>query len=449
MISRQVRRHLARKELKTARHIRDRITDFRRIRAGDLVPNPRNPRVHPKAQADALRALLQEIGYADALLVRELPDGRLMIVDGHLRAETTPDALVPVLVLDVTEQEADKITLTHDPLAAMAETDSERFKALLEIVHNNDPAIEILLRRTAGEQLWQQLYPRPEPPAQFDKADELQKKWKTRSGQLWRIGNHRLLCGDAADVDSVIRLMDGERALLFATDPPYVLGYDGDSHAHNWSNSGVANRKKRAPVSELVANSADIENDEEAGVKLYRDFVGAAIEHAIERNAAWFCWHASRRQRMVESVWNEFGAFAHQQIVWVKSRAVLTHSTYLWKHEPCLFGWIRGNKPKMLRAQVGKEAGEFPTTVWEVDNSEVETDVHPTSKPCKLFAIPMEMHTEPHDICFEPFAGSGSQLVAAEQLGRRCYGIEKSPAFVAVILERMAALGLKPEVIES
>jgi DNA modification methylase len=101
----------------------------------------------------------------------------------------------------------------------------------------------------------------------------------------------------------------------------------------------------------------------------------------------------------------------------------------------------------MLRAQIGETAGEFPTTVWTVASSEVETDAHPTSKPCKLFALPMEMHTEPGDLCYEPFAGSGSQLVAAQQLGRRCYAIEKSPAFVAVVLERMAAFGLKPEVI--
>src|SRR5713226_8097073 len=101
--------------------IRDRIKELRRVRAKDLVPNPKNWRRHPKAQAAALRGLLAEVGYADALLVRELTDGRLMIIDGHLRADTTPDYLVPVLVLDVTEEEADKILLTLDPLAAMAE----------------------------------------------------------------------------------------------------------------------------------------------------------------------------------------------------------------------------------------------------------------------------------------------------------------------------------------
>ena len=427
--------------------VRNRVRELRLVRARDLVPNPKNWRRHPRAQREALRALLAEQGYVDALLVRELPDGRFMLVNGHLRAEITPDTIVPVLVLDVTEEEADKILLTFDPLATMAEADAERIKTLLQTVQNSDPAVEVLLRRTAGPHLWQLIHPQAEPPALIDKAAELQKKWGVETGHLYQIGPHRLLCGDSTKPEDVVRVMNGERAPLFATDPPYAVGYTGGAHPQSWGNRGAANRNKDWSDHYLEAKSADVEDTEKAGIKLYRGFVGVAVKHAITRNAAWYCWHASKRHSMVEGIWNEFGAFVHQQIIWVKTRPVLTYSVYLWQHEPCLFGWLRGEKPKMLRAQVGETAGEFPTTVWTVASSEVETDAHPTSKPCKLFALPMEMHTEPGDLCYEPFAGSGSQLVAAEQLGRRCYAIEKSPAFVAVVLERMAALGLKPEVI--
>ena len=430
--------------------IRDRIKELRRVKAKDLLPNSKNWRVHPKAQAAALRGLLSEIGYADALLARELPDGRLQLVDGHLRAETTPSAMVPVLILDVSEEEADKILLTLDPLASMAESDSERLQALLNKVRSDSPAVEELFRQTAGDQVWRLVHPEDfiEPPAQIDKAGELQKKWGTETGQLWRLGEHRLLCGDSTRAEDVARLMNGERAVLFATDPPYAVGYTGGSHPQSWGNKGAANRNKNWTGEYLEANCADVRNSEDSGIELYRRFVDMAINHAIRRDAAWYCWHASRRQMMLESVWNEAGAFVHQQIIWVKTRPVLTYSLYLWQHEPCLFGWIKGEKPKTFRAEVGKRTDGFPTTVWAVPSSEIETDAHPTSKPCKLFSLPMAMHTEPGDICYEPFSGSGSQLVAAQQLGRRCFAIEKSPPFVAVVLERMAVLGLKPQLVK-
>jgi hypothetical protein len=133
--------------------IRDRIRELRRVPARDLLPNPKNWRRHHKNQADVLKGLLAEVGYADALLARELEDGRLMLIDGHLRAETTPDAEVPVLILDVTPAEADKILLTLDPLAALAEPDSERVKLLLESVRSDDQAVSELLKQVAGERL--------------------------------------------------------------------------------------------------------------------------------------------------------------------------------------------------------------------------------------------------------------------------------------------------------
>src|ERR1700742_5210052 len=113
-------------------HIRDRIKELRRVPAHELRPNPRNWRTHPEVQRDALRGALAEVGYADALLARELDDGSLELVDGHLRAETTPDAVVPVLVLDETCEEAGKILLTLDPLAGLAGVDEERLAELLE-----------------------------------------------------------------------------------------------------------------------------------------------------------------------------------------------------------------------------------------------------------------------------------------------------------------------------
>jgi hypothetical protein len=159
--------------------IRERIKELRRVKAKDLVPNRKNWRVHPKAQAIALRGLLAEVGYADALLARELPNGKLQLIDGHLRASTTPGAMVPVLILDVSEDEADKILLTLDPLTSMAESDSERLQALLNDVRTDSKAVEQLFAHIAEQDT---LVLRPpveilDPEPQLERAAELQKKW--------------------------------------------------------------------------------------------------------------------------------------------------------------------------------------------------------------------------------------------------------------------------------
>lgn len=283
--------------------------------------------------------------------------------------------------------------------------------------------------------------PLPDPGPQIDQAAELQEKWGTAQGQIWDIPSkrvpgkcHRLMCGDSTSPDDVARLMGGERAILFATDPPYLVGYDGSNHPHKWNQPD-----KNKDWSE----SYGVHWDEGApDGELYRGFIRCAIEHAIEPNAAWYCWHASRNQAMLEGVWTEFGAFVHQQIVWVKDRPVLTRSWYLWQHEPCFFGWVKGKKPPRV-------SDDYPRSVWEIPTiSPGTTTLHPTSKPVEVFATPMEQHCKLGDLCYEPFSGSGSQHVAGEQTGRIVYGMEISPTYVAVILERLVGLGLEPVLVD-
>lgn len=144
-------------------HIRDRIKELRRVRASELVPNPRNWRTHPTKQREALQGVLAEIGYADALLARDLGDGRLLLIDGHLRAETTPESLVPVLVLDVTEEEADKLLATIDPLATLAGKDEEKLARLLADIQTDSAALQALLDGLNQSSL----EPSDDPPSEF------------------------------------------------------------------------------------------------------------------------------------------------------------------------------------------------------------------------------------------------------------------------------------------
>lgn len=265
------------------------------------------------------------------------------------------------------------------------------------------------------------------------RADELAREWGVKPGQIWRLGDHRLACGDCTDPAVVQALMQGERAILFSTDPPYLVDYNGTNHP---SAVGEPDKNKNW--------SADYQDwdDSSQGAELYHGFVRVAIDHAIAPNAAWYCWHASRRQAMLEAVWTEHGAFAHQQIIWVKDRPVLTRSWYLWQHEPCLFGWVRGHQPP-------RRSEDYPRTVWQFATVKPGTVTdHPTSKPCELFALPMLQHTLPGEVCYEPFVGSGSQIIAGEQAGRRVYACEINPGFCGVSIQRWAdAVGRDPQLL--
>ena len=200
--------------------IRDRVQRLERRRAGDLVPNPKNWRTHPKGQQDALRGILAEVGYADALLARELPDGSLMLVDGHLRAETTPDQEVPVLVLDISEAEADKLLLSLDPLAALAETNAVALDALLRDVDTGSEGLQQMYADLAEAA---ELYQDDAKEIVEDEIHEPPADPITKPGDLWLLGDHRLLCGDSTKGEDVERLMAAELADLTFTDPPYGI----------------------------------------------------------------------------------------------------------------------------------------------------------------------------------------------------------------------------------
>ena len=267
---------------------------------------------------------------------------------------------------------------------------------------------------------------------QLDRAEELAAEWEVEPGQTWRLPSrvegqeHRIVCGDCTDVEVVQRLMAGQRATLFATDPPYLVDYDGTNHPQSWKMSA---ERQRSINKDWSGTYKDWDAAEQ-GEALYDGFIAAAVGHAITENAAWYCWHASRRQAMLEQVWERHGAFVHQQVIWFKDRPVLTRSYYMWQHEPCFFGWIRGKKPARVIDEWIGSVWSFPTqTAFE------KTD-HPTQKPLQLFEIPIRQHTRPGDLVYEPFSGSGTQIVAAENLGRQARAVEIAPAFVAVALDR-------------
>lgn len=253
-----------------------------------------------------------------------------------------------------------------------------------------------------------------EPPEEEDAVSQL--------GEVYLLGPHRLMCGDSTRAEHVQHLMAGERAVMCATDPPYLVDYDGDNHPQSFERQAAAkNNNKRW----------DAYKDPDASVEFFTAFIRVAMAHALIENPAWYQWHASKRQSLVEEAWVANGLFVHQQIIWVKARPILTRSHFMWQHEPAFYGWLQGSMPTK-RPPLGGEN----TTVWTINQVGESDGIHPTQKPLEIFARPISYHTDPGELVYEPFSGSGSQLIASAQAGRRCYGMELSPAFVDVIRRR-------------
>jgi DNA modification methylase len=240
----------------------------------------------------------------------------------------------------------------------------------------------------------------------------------TQPGDLWLLGDHRLLCGDATSEEDVARLFDGKQAVLMATDPPYLVDYTGGDHPPTKANQGKANRNK----------NWDEYKDPETGVAFFSTFLRIGLSH-LTAGSAVYQWHATRRQALVEQAWQQCGLLVHQTIIWVKTHGVLTRSHYMWSHEPAFYGWVEGRPPRLKPPPNSR-------TVWEITQSGEPKDLHPTIKPLEIFLRPIEFHTRPGDVVYEPFSGSGTQLIAAEKTGRICYGIDQEPRYCDVAVAR-------------
>lgn len=252
--------------------------------------------------------------------------------------------------------------------------------------------------------------PTPDPP----------KEPVTKVGDLWILGDHRLLCGNSTIKNIVDRLMCGEKAGLFATDPPYGVDY-----------SKVKNGIPRSGFEHHTEDWGNMSGDSLEGKNL-QEFLSQVFTNVLPHldKAAWYLWHAHLTQGFfaAAAAAEVADVLLHRQIIWKKPGFVLTRSgMYHWSHEPCFYGWVRGQQPKWL-------GNRSQTTVWECGR---DTNVgHPTQKPIELFVIPIENHLEKGDICCDPFVGSGSQLMAAEQLDRRCFAMEIEPKYCDVVVER-------------
>ncbi len=383
-----------------------------------LFPSPTNPRRNDDAVVH-VAASLRRFGFQQPLVAKR--SGEVIAGNTRLKAAQKlglPE--VPVVWFDGPDLEATAYAIADNRTHEFSEWDDAPLAKLLEELRREDALDGVGFDSNDIDRLLKEVSAGA-AAAELDDAgpEEPPATPVSRQGDLWLLGDHRLLCGDSTLADDVARVLDGDIAALLSTDPPYCVNYTGnDRPIHDGKPSG----KDWSHVYREV----DIKD-----LGVFLDDVFRAVLPRVKEDAAVYVWHAHVQQPTIAAVFERHGILLHQVLVWAKPTATFGHSYYRWRHEPCAFGWRKGHKPAHGFGQL--------ESIWEVDwegKSRIVGNEHPTQKPTKLFEIPMEQHTVPGAVVLEPFSGSGSQLIAAEKLGRRCRALEISPAFVDADIRR-------------
>ncbi|MGA0112522.1 MAG: DNA modification methylase [Chthoniobacterales bacterium] len=376
-----------------------------------LIAYAGNPRRNDHA-VEAVAAAIKRFGFRVPVLAKS--DGSL--IDGHLRikaAKRLGMAEVPaVLCDDLSEAEIKALRISINRMAELAEWDEELLMAELEgLAAEGITMDDVGFDLDALEELGATVEPEGNPEAdaepQIDKAEELRVKWGVEPGQLWELGDHRLLCGDSTKKEDVERVMGGDKPLLMVTDPPYGVEYDP-----LW--------RAKAGVNKNFGKMGKVEND-----------------HRVDWTEAWllfsgdvaYIYHDGRKTGEVQLSLQNADFEIRAQIIWSKDRMALSRGDYHWQHEPCWYAVRKGSAGH-------RTSDRTQTTVWEIPSRDDRGHGHGTQKPVECMARAIRNHDS--GIVYEPFSGSGTTIIACEQLGRKCRAIEISPAYVAVALQRWA-----------
>jgi DNA modification methylase len=399
------------------------LLELKWLDPADVEANPRNWREHPPSQAHALSSSLDTVGWAGAALFNKRT-GRL--VDGHLRQKQAKDRgeLLPVLVGEWSEAQEAYILATLDPIAAAARVNETALDNLLAEIGAAVKSGDLTADLGHLDDLLRDLQRTPAPPtsgllpdADPDKIPETAPA-RCEAGDLWALGEHRLLCGDSTRAEDVARLMDGEHAEVLWTDPPYGVSYVGKTAA-----------------------ALTIENDEAADIPDLLQRAFAAADAVMAPGArVYLAAPAGPLNLTFRLCFQSAGWRFHEGLVWVKSAMVLGHSDYHLMHEDILYGW----KPGEGRVGRGNHPGtrwygdHAQTSVFQVDKPSRSAE-HPTMKPVALITPMLENSSKPGDVVLDSFGGSGSTLMACEEIGRKARLAEVALEYCDVILARYEA----------
>lgn len=380
-------------------------TEMKLVPIAKLVPYINNARTHSPEQIMKLRSSLREFGFINPVII----DRDYGVIAGHgriLAAKEEGITEVPCVFADhLTEAQKKAYILADNRMAMDAGWDEELLRVEIEALQAE--AFDVSLTGfdpNEIDDLFKENLKGGLHDDDFDIEAELKKPTFTKAGDVWTLGRHRLVCGDSTKKETYSILMEGKKANLVLTDPPYNVNYEG--------------------------TAGKIKNDHMANDAFYQFLLDAFtnMEAVMADDASIYVFHADTEGLNFRRAFVDAGFYLSGCCIWKKNSLVLGRSPYQWIHEPVLFGWKKSGKHAWY-------AGRKETTVWEYDKPKKNAD-HPTMKPIALLAYPIMNSSMTGTIVLDPFGGSGSTLIACEQSDRTCYTVELDEKFCDVIVKR-------------
>lgn len=389
-------------------------TELKLVPIADLVPYVNNARTHSPAQIMKLRSSLREFGFINPVII----DRNNGVIAGHgriLAAKEEGIKEVPCVYADhLTEAQKKAYIIADNRMAMDAGWDEELLRVEIESLQAAD--FDPLLTGFDADEI-ADLFADDEKDVKdddFDLTAALEKASFAERGDVWMVGRHRLMCGNATSPEDVATLMDGKRANLLMTDPPYGVSFKS-------------------------ASGLTIQNDSMKDAEFYQFLVSAfknAAEH-LERGGAGYVFHADTEGLNFRRAFIDAGFHLAGCCIWVKDSLVLGRSDYQWQHEPVLYGFLQNGKHAWY-------SDRKQTTVWQFAKPK-RNENHPTSKPLDLLSYPIGNSTQENAIVLDTFGGSGSTMMACEQMNRTCFMMELDEKYASVILRRAVENGIAPE----
>ena len=428
---------------------RDRVIEMRRVPASELKANPKNWREHPAEQQRAMKGVLEEVGIAGALLARETPQG-LELIDGHLRTEMDDATEWPVLILDVNENEADILLASVDPIGALAKTNTDQLAALLDQIETDNADLDSLL--TELKDSLPTIVEEDERDAD-DVPDVDSVERRCAAGDVWKLGEHRLICGDCREAVWVNELMQGEEINVAITSPPYASQrkYDessGFKPIHPDKFVEWFDEVQKQVATNLAADGSWFVNIKEHCEDGQRVLYVKDLTLAHVRDWGWllvdeFCWQRpappGRWPSRFKNGWEPVFHFSKNREIRFNPNDVSMHSDNIPAKSSDVGANLDGPNGKHWNLSKKSAPGmALPSNVVCVSGVESGTG-HPAAYPVSLPEFFIRAYSDEGDIVFDPFMGSGTTMIAAEKTNRRGFGCEISPQYCDIIIARWEA----------